>query len=122
MQTSDILLLQSDPRIADMLMRSLNEQSQRVRLTKSVEDLIHAAAKHQPRAIVLDLETASLTDLKVLKEQFQGIRIVCNHRIADEEMWTETLGAGADDFCPSADTRAILHAVVGAPPARAVAA
>ena len=122
MQTSDILLLQSDPRIADMLMRSLSESSHRVRLAKSIEELHQAAAKHQPRAIVLDLETASLADLKVLKEHFQNIRIVCSHRIADEEMWSEILGAGADDFCPSSDTRAILNAIACSAQARAIAA
>jgi len=122
MQTTDILLLQSDSRIADVLMRSLAEQSQRVRVAKSIEDLLQAAAKHQPRAIVLDLETVSLADLKALKQQFQSIRVICNHRIADEEMWTETLGAGADDFCPSADTRAIVNSISSAASARAVAA
>lgn len=122
MQTSDILLLQSDPRIADLLMRSLAEQSHRVRVAQSIEDLLQAAAKHQPRAIVLDLETASLKDLKALKQQFQSIRVVCNHRVADEEMWTETLSAGADDFCPSSDTRAILNAIASAGQVCAVAA
>ena len=48
----------------------------------------------------------------VLKKEFQGIRVICNHRVADEEMWTRTLSAGADDCCPSSDMRGILFAAV----------
>ena len=73
------------------------------------------AAKHQPSAIIVDLEAASLSEVEELKREFQGTRIVCNHRVADEEMWTRTLTAGADDFCPSNDVRAILSAATPVP-------
>jgi DNA-binding NarL/FixJ family response regulator len=122
MQTNDVLLLQGDPRVAEMLARSLSGASLRVRQAKSLDDLHLVAAKLQPSAIVLDLESATLEQLKSLKREFQNIRIVCNHRVADEEMWSATMDAGADDFCPSSDTRSILKAVASEESARAIAA
>jgi hypothetical protein len=35
--------------------------------------------------------------------------------VADEEMWTRTLSAGADDCCPSSDMRGILFATMRPP-------
>ena len=36
---------------------------------------------------------------------------MCNHRLADEEMWTATLNAGAADCRPSQDARGIVRAL-----------
>jgi hypothetical protein len=47
-----------------------------------------------------------------LKKEFDGVRVICNHRVADEEMWTRTLSVGADDCCPSSDMRGILSSAV----------
>jgi DNA-binding response OmpR family regulator len=110
MQQTNVLLLQSDPNIAKTLADSLGNSFHRVHVAKSVDELRHAAAKHQPYAIIVDLETASLGDVESLKRDFQQTRIVCNHRVADEEMWTRTLNVGADDCCSTSDMRAILSA------------
>jgi len=112
MQPSNVMLLQSDPNVAQMLAASLANSFHRVHVAKSVEELRQVAAKHHPFAIIIDLESATLADVESLKQEFQGIRVVCNHRVADEEMWTQTMNAGADDFCPSSDMRGILHATV----------
>jgi DNA-binding response OmpR family regulator len=112
MQQTNVLLLQSDPDIAKTLANSLANSFHRVHVAKSVDELRHAAAKHQPYAIIVDLETASLGDVEALKRDFQQTRIVCNHRVADEEMWTRTLNVGADDCCPTSDMRGILSAAV----------
>ena len=51
------------------------------------------------------------------------VGIVCTHRLADEEMWTAALNAGAADIYPSYDTRGILSAAVrNASMARSIAA
>jgi DNA-binding response OmpR family regulator len=110
MRAAHIVLLQSDPHIAQMLSSSLSNSFHGVHLAQSVDELRHAAVKHRPHTIILDLESASLADVEELKREFNGIRIICNHRVADEEMWTRTLNAGADDCCPSSDMRAILSA------------
>jgi len=109
MQTH-VLLLQSDPSIAQILAESLGNSFHGVHVAKSVDELRNAAAKHQPFAIILDLETATLGDIESLKRDFQHTRIVCNHRVADEEMWANTLNVGAYDCCPTSDMRGIVLA------------
>ena len=112
MQPSNIVLLQSDPQVAQALVASLSNSFHRVHVARSLDELRHATAKHQPLAIILDLESASLRDVESLKKEFQGIRVICNHRVADEEMWTRTLSVGADDCCPSSDMRGILVSAI----------
>lgn len=110
MQPMNIILLQSDPGVAQLLAASLSNSFHSIHVVASVDDLRHSVAKHRPSAIILDLETATLADIEQLKQEFDGVRIICNHRVADEEMWTRTLGAGADDCCPTSDMRGILSA------------
>ena len=111
MSQTTVVLLQSDPNIAQSLVSSLSNSFHRVLLTKSLDELRQTALKQRPSAIIVDLETATLEDVELLKQEFAGVRIVCNHRVADEEMWSRTLTAGADDFCPSNDMRGLLAAV-----------
>lgn len=116
MQPTNIVLLQSDPIVAEMLAASLGNSFHGVHVATSLDELRHAVAKHRPYAVVVDLESATLADVEALKHEFAGIRIICNHRVADEEMWTKTLSIGADDCCPSSDMRGIVLAA--APQAR----
>jgi DNA-binding NarL/FixJ family response regulator len=95
-----------------MLAASLSNSFHGVHVATSIDEVRHTTAKHRPHAIILDLESASINDVEKLKREFEGIRIICNHRIADEDMWTKTLTAGADDCCPSSDMRGILSATV----------
>lgn len=122
MQHTNIVLLQSDPKIAQTLASLLADSFHRVHVARSVEELHRAAAKHHPSAIVLDLESAPLAEVEALKKEFEAVKVICNHRVADEEMWTQTLSAGADDCCPSSDMRGILSAAVKANPYRDMAA
>jgi DNA-binding response OmpR family regulator len=123
MQLTTIVLLQSDPNVAQMLSESLGNSFHRVYVARSVDELRHETAKYHPRAIILDLEAATFRDLEALKREFQETRIICNHRVADEEMWTRTLDAGADDCWASSDTRGIVSAAAREPVAsRSVAA
>src|SRR4051812_31475855 len=110
MRYSNEDLLHSDPTIAQTLTVLLADTSCSVHVAGSLEELRHAAAKYRPSAIVIDLESASLTEVELLKKEFGAVRVICNHRVADEEMWTRTLNLGADDCCPPSDTRAILSA------------
>jgi DNA-binding NarL/FixJ family response regulator len=114
MQQASIILLQSDPNVAQMLSASLSHSFHKVHVAANVDELRHTIAKQHPFAVILDLESASLKDLESLKQEFRDTRIICNHRVADEEMWTRTLTAGADDCCPSYDTRSILMSAIPA--------
>jgi ActR/RegA family two-component response regulator len=112
MQPSNVVLLQSDPNLAQTLATSLSNSFHRVHVAESLDDLRHAVARTCPFAIVVDLEIATLGDVASLKQDFREIRIICNHRVADEEMWSCSLSVGADDCCPSDDMRGILSATV----------
>lgn len=112
MQSSNVVLLQSDPKIARTLAASLANTFHVVHVTESMDELRHTAAKHRPHVIILDLETASFSDVESLKQEFQTARIICNHRVADEEMWARTLDAGADDCWSSSDTHSIVSSVM----------
>lgn len=112
MQYANVVLLQSDPGIAQTLAGLLSNSFHQVHVAKSVDELRSAAVRYRPNAIVLDLESASLAEVERLKKEFGGVRVICNHRVADEEMWTRTLNVGADDCCPSSDTRGILFSAV----------
>ena len=112
MQHTNIVLLQSDPGIAQTLAALLSNSFHQVHVAKSVDELHNATVKYRPDAIVLDLESASLADVENLKKEFDGVRVICNHRVADEEMWTRTLSVGADDCCPSSDLRGILTSAI----------
>ncbi len=112
MQHTNVVLLQSDPNVAQTLAASLSNSFHRVHVAQSLGELRCAVAKDRPFAIIVDLETATLGDVESLKRDFNETRIVCNHRVADEEMWTRSLDVGADDCCPSSDMRGILFATV----------
>ena len=113
MQPSNIVLLQSDPQVAQTLVASLSNSFHRVHVVRSISDLHEVVAHQRPFAVVLDLESATVADVESLTREFQGIRILCNHRVADEEMWTRTLSAGADDCFRTSDMRGILAAATG---------
>jgi DNA-binding response OmpR family regulator len=112
MQYANVVLLQSDPNIAKRLAATLSSSFKQVHVARSVDELRHTTVKHRPTAIVLDLESASLADVEILKKEFESVRVICNHRVADEEMWARTLSVGADDCCPSSDMRGILSSAV----------
>lgn len=112
MQYANVVLLQSDPKIAKTLAAMLSNSFKQVHVARSVDELRHTAVKYRPTTIVLDLESASLAEVETLKKEFAGVRVICNHRVADEEMWTRSLSVGADDCCPSSDMRGILSSAV----------
>jgi len=37
--------------------------------------------------------------------------VVCTHRLADEEIWTNVMNAGASDCCLPSDVNGIMFAV-----------
>jgi DNA-binding NtrC family response regulator len=112
MQHTNVVLLQSDPKVAETLAGLLANSFHKVHVARSIDELRSAVAKHHPAAMVLDLESASINDVAALTKEFNGVRVICNHRVPDEEMWTSTLSAGAEDCCPSSDMRGILSSAM----------
>jgi DNA-binding NtrC family response regulator len=112
MQPLDVVLLQGDSGISQNLIASLSTSAHHVHLARSPEELRRSIVNNHAGAVILDLELSSLSDVEQLSREFPEVSIVCNHRLADEQMWTATLNAGAADCCPSSDTKGIARAAM----------
>ena len=120
---SSVVLLQSNPEIAQSLAATLLSSFRSVHAVRSLEELRASISKHRARVVILDMEMAPLPEVERLSHEFPGLSVVCTHRLADEEMWTAALSAGASDICPTYDTHSILTAALhNARPTRSVAA
>jgi DNA-binding NtrC family response regulator len=109
---SSVVLLQSNPEIAQSLAATLLGSFRSVHSVRSLEELRSSILKHRARVVILDMEMAPLPEVERLSHEFPGLSVVCTHRLADEEMWTAALSAGASDICPTYDTHSILTAAL----------
>ena len=80
-----------------------------VHVAASADDLRTAIARHRADVAVVDVEVSCLDEVTRLHREFPGVSIVCTHRVADEEMWTAALNAGASDMCPAFDMQGIVQ-------------
>ena len=122
MKSQGVVLLQGDPGIAQSLLTSLSHKFTSVRSVRSVEELRNSVARDRTEVAILDMEDASIQAIRELSRDFPHLSIVCTHRLADEEMWTAALSAGAADICPANDTLGILMAAQRTAPTRRSAA
>jgi len=122
MPSLHVVLLQGDSGVTQSLVSALSVRFDSVQLARSLEELRTSITRHRARVAILDLEKASLSDVKSLAVDFPGASIVCTHRCADEEMWTAALNAGASDVCSSSDTSGIVRAALGNAGKKSVAA
>lgn len=105
-----LALLQGDPRTARRLSGQLGNHFHSIHVARSAEDLRDLVIRFGTDVVVVDIESASLALVHKLHREFANLCIVCTHRLADEEMWTAALEAGADDICSALDTRGIVTA------------
>ena len=112
MQPLNVVLLQSDSRVAQSLVSALVNIFSSVRQVQSLGELRTSIAKHRAGVAILDMEAASISDVEHLSREFPKACIVCTHRLADEDMWAAALNAGAVDVCPPSDTPGILRAAL----------
>jgi DNA-binding NarL/FixJ family response regulator len=112
MQPLNVVLLQGDPGMVQSLLASLHKSFRTVRQAPCLSDLRSYLAEHPGGIAIMDMEIVTTFDVAHLSHDFPEARIVCNHRLADEEMWTAALSAGAVDFCTSQDTPGILRAAL----------
>ena len=109
MQPLTVVLLQNDSRIAESLVSALANTFSSVHQVQSLGELRTSIAKHRAGIAILDMEAASLSDVEHLSREFPKACIVCTHRLADEDMWTAAINAGAVDVCPPSDTQGIVR-------------
>ena len=108
MKPLSVVLLQTDAGTSRALAASLCHHFHAIFCVNSVAELRESVLKHRPEVAVIDMELANLSEVQQMSRDLPGMCIVCTHRLADDEMWTAALGAGATDVCRSRDTRAIV--------------
>lgn len=112
MQPLNVVILQSDPEVAQNLQSSLQNHFSFIYLARNLGEAKAVVPKYRAHILILDLELVPRAEVEWLRREFPGICLVCTHRLANEEMWTEMVGAGASDLCFSADSQAILSAAL----------
>jgi AmiR/NasT family two-component response regulator len=122
MKPLSVVLLQTDAGTSRALAASLCHHFHAIFCVNSVAELRESVLKHRPEVAVIDMELANLSEIQQMSRDLPGICIVCTHRLADEEMWTAALGAGATDVCHSRDTRAIVTSTLRYSPGRTISA
>ena len=113
MQSFSVVLLQLDCTVIQSLVASFARLHSSVHVVHSVNELQDQVVKHRSPAAILDLEAASVAEIEALAREFPAVRFVCNHRLADDAMWTAVLGAGGADCLHSHDTQGIVSATLG---------
>jgi len=108
-----VVIAIQDQLTAASLAESLRPHFKSVHLARSAEELETAIVRHRAAAAVADLETVPLDDIARLHRSFDQVNIVCTHRVPDEQMWADSLAAGAADCCYSDDHDEILRAALG---------
>jgi len=111
MQTVSVVIANHDTVAASGLADALRRHFRSVSVARSLDEVRSAIPRQRADLAVVDLETVSLSDVQQLRHEFDQTQVLCVHRIADEEMWTQALSAGAVDCLQSADVAGIMHAI-----------
>jgi len=109
MQALSIVVFQSDPRLAQSLAGTLSLHYHSVHVATSLDVVRMSIARYRADVAVVDVEASCLAEITQLHREFPGVSIVATHRVADEEMWTAALNAGASDMCPAFDMQGIVQ-------------
>ncbi len=113
MQPLYVVILQSDGRIAKSVASALSDSFRSIEFASSLVELRELITGSRVGIAILDMEVASLSEVQSLARDFPRTSIVCTHRLADEDMWTAALSAGAVDICSSSDVSAIVRSAIG---------
>ena len=79
-----VVVLESDPRLAQSLAGGLSSHFNSIQLTRSGDELRERIARNRPEVVILDMEYSRLTDVRNLHHDFPSLPIVCTHRVPDE--------------------------------------
>ncbi len=122
MQPHNIIIALSDPSHAEDIASQLHAHFKSVSVALDCDQLRRVLRRQHADLIVLDLEMATLHELRMLCVDFPSSHVICTHRLADESLWTSALNAGAMDFCDCVTLKTILHAAENMPVASRAAA
>jgi DNA-binding NtrC family response regulator len=110
MKPHDVIVAQSDCVVAEHLAANLHPYFKSVSVARDVDEIRHIIHRQGADVVVLDLCLADIRDVRQLTLEFHGIGFICTHRVPDEEMWRDTLEAGAVDCCANDDVQEIVRA------------
>ncbi len=110
MNPHDVIVAQSDCVVAQHLAATLHTYFRNVSVARDLDEVRHIIHRHGADVVVVDLDLADMHDVRELTREFHGVGFVCTHRVPDEEMWQESLQAGAVDCCASDDVHEIVRA------------
>ncbi len=110
MKPLTVVVAHSDAKSAEALAASLQNHFKAVHAVRTFDEVAPSVAKHRADLLVIDLELASFAQVELLRKELPATAVVCIHRLADEELWTRALAAGALDCCHSSDIRGIVLA------------
>lgn len=99
MEPHSIVLYQKDPGTAHALAVGLSQRFATVHLANTCQEVRPTIARHRAEVVVLDLETSGPDEVQRLHHEFPRLCIVGTHRLADDQLWTETMSLGAADIC-----------------------
>jgi len=91
MEPHSIVLYQKDPGTAHALAVGLSQHFETVYLANTCQEVRPTIARHRAEVVVLDLETSGPDEVQRLHHEFPRLCIVGTHRLADDQLWTETM-------------------------------
>ena len=112
MQRLNVIVAQRDATSATQIALALHDHCRTVYLANTPEQIRRAVPKQRADVIVVDLEMVGLEEIERLHREYGNLAIVATHRVADEEMWTQSLQAGAVDCCYPQDVATTLSGTV----------
>jgi DNA-binding NtrC family response regulator len=111
MEQLNVVLYQDDAETAERLAASLSQYFPSIYLTHSRKEIRTALSRYRAEVLVLDVETSEDRELERLHHEFPGLYIVCTHRLANDELWTEALNQGAADLCVPWNTEDVVRSL-----------
>jgi DNA-binding NtrC family response regulator len=111
MEPLNVVLYQNDAETAERLVASLAQYFPSVHLTRSREEIRPALKRSGAEVLVLDVETSEDRELERLHQEFPSLYIVCTHRLANDQLWTEAINQGAADLCVPWDTQDVVRSL-----------
>ena len=110
MRPLNIVLSHHNAASARSLADRLRQQFRNVALAPSPVEIPSAIGRMRATVALVDLELVSLSELRQLCNTFPTTAFVAIHRLADEQMWSDALAAGAVDCCQSNDVHGMVRA------------
>jgi DNA-binding NtrC family response regulator len=111
MEPVNVVLFQNDAETAKRLAASLAQYFPSIYLTRNRDEIRPAINRCSADVLVLDVESSAERELERLHREFPGLYIVCTHRLANDELWTEALNQGAADLCVPWNTQEVVLAL-----------